>query len=61
MEPHEAKVVANFLIGDVENEMQTTLRVFGAVPHGKLDTSLIRSRKLHSDCSATSHWKTNGS
>jgi uncharacterized damage-inducible protein DinB len=37
MEPHEAKVVANFLIGDVENEMQTTLRVFGAVPHGKLD------------------------
>ena len=37
MEPHEAKVVANFLIGDVENEMQTTLRVFGVVPHGKVD------------------------
>ena len=37
MEPQEAKVVANFLIGDLENEMQTTLRVFGAVPGGKLD------------------------
>jgi uncharacterized damage-inducible protein DinB len=37
MEPHEAKVVANFLMGDLENEMQTTLRVFGAVPRGKLD------------------------
>jgi uncharacterized damage-inducible protein DinB len=37
MEPHEAKVAANFLIGDLENEMQTTLRVFGAVPGGKLD------------------------
>ena len=28
MEPQEAKVVANFLIRDLENEMQTTLRVF---------------------------------
>jgi uncharacterized damage-inducible protein DinB len=37
MEPHEAKVAANFLIGDLENEMQTTLRVFGAVPSRKLD------------------------
>ena len=37
MEPHEAKVTANFLIGDLENEMQTTLRVFGAVPSRKLD------------------------
>ncbi len=37
MNPQEAKVVANFLIGDLENEMQTTLRVFGAVPGGKLD------------------------
>jgi uncharacterized damage-inducible protein DinB len=37
MDPHEAKVVANFLIGDLENEMQKTLRVFGAVPGGKLD------------------------
>ena len=37
MEPQEAKAVANFLIGDLENEMQTTLRVFGAVPGGKLD------------------------
>jgi uncharacterized damage-inducible protein DinB len=37
MEPHEAKVVANFLMRDLENEIQTTLRVFGAVPGGKLD------------------------
>lgn len=37
MEPQEAKIVANFLIGDLENEMQTTLRVFGAVPAGNLD------------------------
>lgn len=37
MEPHEAKVVANFLMGELENEMQTTLRVFGAVPVGKLN------------------------
>ena len=37
METQEAKVVANFLIADLENEMQTTLRVFGAVPGGKLD------------------------
>lgn len=37
MDSQEAKVVANFLIGDLENEMQTTLRVFGAVPAGKLD------------------------
>ena len=37
MEPHEAKVAATFLIGDFENEMQTTLRVFGAVPGRKLD------------------------
>lgn len=37
MDPKEAKVVASFLIGDLENEMKTTLRVFGAVPDGKLD------------------------
>jgi len=37
MNPQEAKVVANFLIGDLENEMQTTLRVLGAVPGTKLD------------------------
>jgi uncharacterized damage-inducible protein DinB len=37
MEPHEAKVVAHFLIGELEKEMLTTLRVFGAVPAGKLD------------------------
>jgi uncharacterized damage-inducible protein DinB len=36
MEPREAKVIANFLMGDLENEMQTTLRVFKAVPSGKL-------------------------
>ena len=37
MEPHEAKAIANFLIRDLESEMQTTLRVFEAVPAGKLD------------------------
>jgi len=37
MEPHEAKAIANFLIRDLESEMQTTLRVFEAVPSGKLD------------------------
>ena len=37
MEAQEAKVIADFLIRDLENEMQTTLRVFGAVPRGKLD------------------------
>jgi uncharacterized damage-inducible protein DinB len=37
MEPHEAKVVADFLMGDLESEMQTTLRVFAAVPGKKLD------------------------
>jgi len=36
MEPREAKVIANFLMGDLENELQTTLRVFKAVPSGKL-------------------------
>ena len=33
----EAKAVASFFIGDFENEMQTTLRVFQAVPNGGLD------------------------
>jgi uncharacterized damage-inducible protein DinB len=37
MEPHEAKAIANFLIRDLESEMQTTLRVFEAVPCGRLD------------------------
>ena len=37
MEPQEAKAIANFLIRDLESEMQTTLRVFEAVPAGKLD------------------------
>jgi uncharacterized damage-inducible protein DinB len=35
--PNEAKTVADFLIADFENEMQTTLRVLGAVPNGNLD------------------------
>jgi uncharacterized damage-inducible protein DinB len=37
MEPHEAKAVADFLLSELANEMQTTLRVFGAVAGGKAD------------------------
>lgn len=33
----EVKAVADFLVADFEREMQTTLRVFEAVPHGCLD------------------------
>jgi uncharacterized damage-inducible protein DinB len=37
MDSKEAKTVADFLIADFENEMQTTVRVLGAVPNGHLD------------------------
>jgi uncharacterized damage-inducible protein DinB len=37
MDPNETKNVADFLIADFEMEMQTTLRVFEAVPTGQLD------------------------
>ena len=37
MNPNQAKTVADFLIADLENEMQTTLRVLGAVPHAHPD------------------------
>ena len=37
MEHREAKAITNFLIRDLESEIQTTLRVFEAVPAGKLD------------------------
>ena len=37
MDSNEAKTVTDFLIADFENEMQTTLRVLGAVPNGHLD------------------------
>ena len=37
MGPQEAKTVADFLVADFENEMQTTLRVVGAVPNNHLD------------------------
>jgi len=37
MGSHEAKTVADFLIADFENEMQTTLRVIEAVPSNHLD------------------------
>ena len=37
MNSNETKIVADFLIADFENEMQTTLRVFQAVPNGHLD------------------------
>jgi uncharacterized damage-inducible protein DinB len=37
MNPAEAKTVANFLLAEIANEAQTTVRVFGAVPAGRLD------------------------
>ena len=37
MNPHEAKSVAEFLIADFENELQTTQRVLAAVPADRLD------------------------
>ncbi|HET7840437.1 MAG TPA: DinB family protein [Terriglobia bacterium] len=37
MDSKEVKTVADFLIADFKNEMQTTLRVFEAVPNGQLD------------------------
>lgn len=37
MEPREAKTVADFLIADLENEIQTTQRVLAAVPTDRLD------------------------
>ncbi len=37
MGSNETKTVADFLIADFENEMQTTLRVIAAVPNGPLD------------------------
>ena len=37
MDFKEAKTVADFLITDFENEMQTTLRVIESVPNGPLD------------------------
>jgi uncharacterized damage-inducible protein DinB len=37
MDSREAKTVADFLIADFENEMQTTMRVIEAVPDGHLD------------------------
>ena len=37
MDSTEAKTIANFLIADFENEMQTTLRVLQAVPADHLD------------------------
>ena len=37
MSPQEAKTVADFLIAEFENEMQTTVAVLGAVPNDHLD------------------------
>lgn len=37
MDSKEAKTVADFLLADFENEIQTTLRVIEAVPHERLD------------------------
>jgi uncharacterized damage-inducible protein DinB len=37
MDAQATKTVAEFLITDFEREMQTTMRVFEAVPAGKLD------------------------
>jgi uncharacterized damage-inducible protein DinB len=37
MDSQEARTVADFLAADLENEMQTTLRVIEAVPSDRLD------------------------
>jgi len=37
VDSNETKTVAEFLVADFENEMQTTLRIIGAVPNGRLD------------------------
>jgi uncharacterized damage-inducible protein DinB len=37
VDSNETKTVAGFLIADLKNEMQTTLRVIEAVPNGHLD------------------------
>lgn len=37
MQANEAKTIADFLLADFEQEMQTTLRVMGAVPATGLD------------------------
>jgi uncharacterized damage-inducible protein DinB len=37
MNPAEAKVVANFLVADMANEIPATIRVFDAVPAGRLN------------------------
>jgi hypothetical protein len=37
MDSTEVKTVADFLVADFEREMQTTLRILEAVPHGRLD------------------------
>jgi uncharacterized damage-inducible protein DinB len=37
MDSNQAKTVADFLIPDFENEMQSTLRIIQAVPNGHLD------------------------
>ena len=37
MGSNETKTIADFLIADFENEMQTTVRVIQAVPNGHLD------------------------
>ena len=36
MNPTEAKIVADYLLGNFEFEMQTTVRVLAAVPNDKL-------------------------
>lgn len=37
MSPQEAKTIANFILADYAQEMQTTLQVLGAVPNDRLD------------------------
>jgi len=54
MNPKDAKTVADFLIADFGNEMQTTLRVFAAVPHDHLDYRPDRSLKQAWDWSGIS-------
>ena len=54
MDSNGTKTVADFLIADFGNEMQTTLRVFAAVPHDHLDYRPDRSLKQAWDWSGIS-------
>ena len=60
MDSSQAKIIAEFLIADFENEMQTTLRVIETVPIGGLDYRPEAKSKTVWDLSGTSLLKTSG-